>query len=129
MRRFVRNLVTVVAAVALVALLLVWANSGWRPLPSFRGQLTARIDVARGQYKILTFGLPSADRPQYATLLRQRYGVEMKVVAGCVVTPSLLDYVAAYNNVSGNAIKHKFGHDVFQEIHDEVKKSWEQTHR
>jgi hypothetical protein len=129
MRKFVRHFVGIAAVAALVVLLLVWANSGWRPIPSFRGQLAARIDVARGQYKILTFGLPSADRPQYATLLRQHYGVEMKVVAGCEVRPSLMDYVAAYNNVSIEAVNRKFGRDVFKETYDEVKKDKKQTHR
>ena len=46
-----------------------------------RGRLTARYDVWRGHYVLLAYGLPPAWRPQYAQLLQERYGIEVRTVA------------------------------------------------
>jgi hypothetical protein len=104
----------------LVALLGVW----WVSAP-VRGQLTARFDVGRGHYRVLTFGLPPSWHPEYARLLRERYGIEVKTVAGCVVSQALISYVDSYDEVSTAAAIRKFGHDIFKESAEEARKNWE----
>jgi hypothetical protein len=88
---------------------------GWQASARIRGQIVARLDLERGHYIVLALGLPAAWRSNAAQLLRERYGIEMRVVAGCVVTEPLLAYVDGYNEVSTKAANQKFGHDVFQE--------------
>ena len=90
-----------------------------------RGKLSAYFDVHRGRYRLLTFGLPSAWLPEYARLLRERYSVELKPVAGCVVSPALVSYVDAYDKVSESAARRKFGRDIFTECAEEARKAWE----
>jgi hypothetical protein len=85
-----------------------------------RGQLVAHFDVARGHYEILTLGLPAPWRSEFARILRDRYGIEQRVVAGCMVTPSLLAYTEGYNQVSMTAANLKFGRDVFKESADDA---------
>jgi phosphatidylserine/phosphatidylglycerophosphate/cardiolipin synthase-like enzyme len=50
------------------------------------GYLGARFDVARGHYEEKGFGLPAQWVPNYVRLLRERYGIEYRAVAGCAVT-------------------------------------------
>ena len=98
---------------ALALASLVGGFWGWESSAGIRGQLLARLDVARGHYEILSFGLPVSWRPEYVRLLRERYGIEDRVIAGCVVTESLVAYADGYNTVSISAANRKFGRNVF----------------
>jgi hypothetical protein len=80
-----------------------------------RGRLAAHFDVRRGHYVVLTYGLPPEWRPQYAQLLQDRYGIEVRTVALCIVSETLRSYADSYDEVSVAAANHKFGHDVFKE--------------
>ena len=120
MKAFIRNHKKL-AAVIVAALLLV----GWWLSASARGYFVARFDVARGHYEVQSFGLPAAWRPDYARLLRERYGIEHRTVAGCVVSESLVSYVSAYNGVTKAAAERKFGRDVFAECAADARKAWE----
>jgi hypothetical protein len=101
---------------------------GWELSASLRGRMVAHFDVARGHYKQLGFGLPVAYRPEYARLLRERYGIEYRAVAGCVVSESLIAYVGAYNAVSTAAANRRFGHDVFRQCEEDARRNWEAEH-
>lgn len=127
-RKSLRVGVWIPAGIALVLLLLAWDVNRWVPIPRIRGNIEARLDVKHGRYQELGYGLPVPWRPRYETLLRQRYGVEFEALAGCVVSKSLVDYVAAYNEVSMDAADRKFGHDIFKEVSDEAEKEWERQH-
>jgi hypothetical protein len=97
-----------------VVLFLISLLTGWFPAAGFQGRLQARVDVALGRYQLLGYGLPVAWRGEYARLLDERYGIQFHVVAGCLVSQSLVDYVAGYDSVSGEAAKRRFGHDIFK---------------
>jgi len=124
MRAFVRNHKTVAAVIGIVVLFAAWLLSA-----PIRGYLVASIDVARGHYELQTFGLLAEWSPEYARLLRERYHVEHRIVAGCVVGPSLVSYVKAYNSVSTEAAKRKFGRNVFRECSADARKAWIQQGR
>jgi len=123
MRRFIRFATSVVAVVAIAILVIQWDSSGWWPIASALGRHNARVDVARGHYLVLTYGIADPTGSPHANLLRQRYGVEFHAVAGCIVSKSLVDYAAAYNEVSTAAVKGKFGRDVFREAYNEEEKN------
>jgi hypothetical protein len=61
-------------------------------------------------------------------LLRERYGIEERFVAGCMVDRPLFDYAEAYNTISMSAINRKFGRDVFQETAIEASRNWALSH-
>ncbi|EEF59911.1 hypothetical protein [Pedosphaera parvula] len=121
MKTFVRNHKNLAAVVGVVAFMVAWWLSA-----SARGYLVARFDVARGHYEVQGFGLPAKWRPDYARLLRERYGIEHHTVAGCVVSDSLVSYVGAYNSVTKTAAQRKFGRDVFAECAVDARKAWEE---
>ncbi|HEX3877087.1 MAG TPA: hypothetical protein VHW24_08885 [Bryobacteraceae bacterium] len=108
-----------------IAILATATLSSCTVANSFRGHITAEYDLALGHYKILTFGLGGPRQPLYAQILKERYGIEMQAVAGCVVTQSIVSYVSAYNAVSHAAANQKFGRDVFEEANSEsVARFW-----
>jgi hypothetical protein len=98
-----------------VFLLLSWL---WSVAAPIRATIAARIDVRRGQYQVLGYGLADRSRSDYAQCLRERYSIEHRTVAGCIVSDSLISYVKAYHSVVTEAANRKFGHDVFQECAD-----------
>ena len=106
------------ALTCLIAGIVVWEVSA-----RVRGQLSARVDLARGHYRVLTLGLPTPWRPEDTRLLRERYGIEERMVAGCIVSKSLLAYAEGYNTMSMAAANRKFGHDIFKETAADAIKS------
>jgi hypothetical protein len=73
---------------------------------------------------VLGYGLPTPWRPEYARCLRERYNIEFRTVAGCVVSESFIAYNEGYQSVVAEATRRKFGHDVFRECADEAATEW-----
>jgi hypothetical protein len=121
MRDFVRNHRTLTALVSIATCLVLGALL-WSLSAPVRGQLVARFDTAREHYELLGYGLPGPGRAEYARLLRERYGIEYRPVALCIVSPTVVAYVDNYNGVSTAAANRKFGHDVFKECAEEARK-------
>ena len=48
----------------------------WSLIASVRGRVAADIDIRRGRYQLLGYGLPSPTRPEYVRCLRERYGIQ-----------------------------------------------------
>ena len=120
MKRSKRTLWIVGALIA-----LVFSVSAWVRTAPGRGRLSARFDLWRGHYRVLAYGLPSPWRPEYAKLLRERYGIEVHTIALCIVSETLRSYADSYNEVSAPAATRKFGHDVFKECAEVASKDWE----
>ena len=69
----------------------------------------AEADFAAGHYRILVFGLRStAGDKGFA-----KDGVEVKVIAGCVVNDGILDGARIYNEIMREKLKAKLGRDIF----------------
>lgn len=96
----------------------------WSLSAPIRGRLAAYRDIRRGQYEVLGYGLPIPWRPQYAQCLRERYNIRLHVVAGCVVSDSLVSYVNAYHSVVDHVVRRKYGRDVFRECADDAATKW-----
>jgi hypothetical protein len=82
---------------------------------AIRGRSAAHFDVWCGRYVLLAYGLPPEWRPQYAQLLWERYGIEVRTVALCSVSETLRSYADSYDEISITAANQKFGRDVFKE--------------
>ena len=128
MRKFFnrRNVLLAVTAIVVVPILVgvMWLESA-----SPRGRWAARSDLAHGHYRMLAYGLPPAEVYEYRNLLQQRYAIEYRQVAFCIVGLSTKSYADAYDAVSGPAIEAKFGANVFKNSWDEASKSWKEKHQ
>ena len=100
---------------AFLALCWLWFLSA-----PVRGHIAATIDVHRDRYRVLGYGLADRSRSEYARCLRERYNIEYRTVAGCVVSESLVSYVKAYHSVVTDAANRRFGHDVFKECAEQA---------
>jgi hypothetical protein len=118
-RGFVRVAGGFAIVLASVFLFLLWNAMGYWPIPKMHGLIDAHVDLVHGKFKELGYGLPLRGMDKYISLLHQRYGVDYRAVAGCVVSKNTRDYVAAYDSVSEPAINRKFGHDIFKEVASE----------
>ena len=107
---------------ALVALvLLLWA---WDASAGLRGTLRAKFDLARGHYAMIAYGLPPGGADEYAHLLKERYGIEFRRIAFCIVSNSIRAYADSYNRVSIAAAQKRFGKTVFEDTWQEAQRSW-----
>lgn len=88
----------------------------------------AEIDIHKGHYEVLDYGLLAGWSTEYARLLHSRYGIKNRVVAGCSVSASQAAYIQAYNAVAIAAANRKFRHDVFRECAEQAKSNWKQAH-
>ena len=104
-----------------VVVVFVFSVTVWVYTAPSRGRLSAHFDVWRGHYIVLAYGLLSPRRPEYAQLLRERYGIEIHTVALCILSETLRSYADSYNEVSVAAANRKFGHDVFKECAEVAK--------
>jgi len=128
MRNFVRNHKILTSAGALLACFILWSVV-WSVTASARGELITRYDISRGHYEVQGYGLPVPWRPEYSRLLHERYGIEFRTVALCIVSTELVAYADSYNGMSTAAANRKFGHDVFKECAEEARKNWEQARK
>jgi hypothetical protein len=102
-----------------------WAGIfGWQCSAFTRGRIVARCDLIRGHNEVLTLGLPPGWLPECARLLRERYGIMMRPIAGCAVSDTLIDYADGYNTVSVTSANRKFGRDVLRECTSEARRVW-----
>ncbi len=89
---------------------------GSDPSASLRGRFAAMRDSQRGEYRLLVFGLPTPWRWRGAEIVHARHPeARVVTVAGCVVTPRLIDFTQGYNVYMKKAASRHFGHDIFEE--------------
>jgi len=57
-----------------------------------------------------------------AAELRERYGVTVTAIAGCVVSDGILGAEEGYNSTMKPLLNRKFGHDIFKEAEEVSRK-------
>ena len=105
----------------LVALLLTGCSS-WHELRARHdGRREAARDIAAGNLRMRTYGLPiPGGVPTYETLLAERLGVKVYLVAGCLVTPELVAKTEAYNAAVEAEIARRFGDGMLKSLEKEA---------
>jgi hypothetical protein len=98
LKTFARNHKILTAILLLLAVPIATYNAWWLSA-STRGKIAAHLDLRRGHYTLLVYGLPAAGEPAYRRVLKDRYEIEWKRVANCTVTPALVNYANSYNEV------------------------------
>lgn len=90
--------------------------------PSSNGDADARADLAAGKLAIETAGLPAPWRTTYARLLRERHGIELRSVAGCMIGEETLQHMKSYNSLMEAEISRRFGADLLEKTANEARR-------
>jgi len=92
------------------------------------GRSDAEKDVRENRLIIETFGLRPRWDGDYAKLLDQRYRIEVRTVAGCMVDGKVVGHAKGYNEVSKAEIQRRFGSEVLEKTQSEVQGHWKENH-
>jgi hypothetical protein len=93
--------------------------SAWMYFNAYHaGQIEAKRDIAAGILVIEQFGLGAAGG-EANRILRERYHVEPRAIAGCFVDEKILGHAAGYNSVSEPEIDRKIGRDKIEAAREE----------
>jgi hypothetical protein len=87
------------------------------------GRKAAEADIRRGTPKMLTFGLRAPWDRDIRQLLKEKFGVQMEGVAGCMVTQAQVDYANGYDDRIEKEIATRFG--VKASVEEEAKRVYE----
>lgn len=98
--------------------------SAWMYFSAYRaGRAEAKKDIAAGILAIEEFGFSAGTGGQ---ILRERYQIEVRAIAGCGVDDGILGHAAGYNSVSEPEIHRRFGRDHIAAARDEGAKLWDE---
>lgn len=92
------------------------------------GRADARRDVARGYFAVEEFGKLPVFYDECVRLAATRYGIHIRVLAGCIIDDDIEGHAKGYNEISHPAIERHFRKDVLSEIAIEVQRRWEKKH-
>lgn len=84
------------------------------------GRKEAAADLRRGRLTILTYGLPAPWSLALMEGLHRDHGIELRPVAGCIVTTEQMRYVEEYNEVMERHLTAIHGEAFFDQ---EVRKA------
>lgn len=98
------------ASIVLSIFLTIILFFGAKPV----GVLEARWDLWRGRYELHGYGLFLGEPYGFKEL--KQYGIEYRLVAGCVVNGFIIDNVAAYNATMISAIRKDLQIDIDQNL-------------
>lgn len=92
---------------------------------AIQGRADALKELAQGTLALETMGLPPVSRGAYMDLLKQRHGIQLRAVAGCIVTSTITGHARGFNEVMMAEIQKRFGPDALAnaERHAEAQTS------
>ena len=82
-----------------------------------KAEALAREDYQMGDYRYLVYGLRRENK-SYGGYLEDRYGIEDRRVAYCIVNESVLQAADSYNKTMRQLLTEKYGRDVFREAEE-----------
>jgi hypothetical protein len=89
------------------------------------GEAEAERDITAGTLKLKEMGYLAPWADVWIDLMKERLGIEVEVVAGCVVTEELLANVKGYNRRMNQEIERQFGAGVVKALVQEAREKYE----
>ena len=77
----------------------------------------AEADFARNVYRMLVAGKPHA-KNAYDDYLKEKYGVVVTSIAGCIVSEGIEGAIDGYNSTMQPLLNRKFGRDIVKEAEE-----------
>ena len=79
------------------------------------GKRDAERDFENGVYRMEVYGMGAGSMSRKEAYLKQRYGVEVHPIAGCIVSDGILGHSKTYNARMTELLNEKHGKDIFEE--------------
>ena len=86
-----------------------------------KGREMAENDFDKNIYRIFVVGRRPLQNA-YDDFLKERYGVVVTAIAGCVVSDGIMGAEEGYNSTMKPLLNRKFGHDIFKEAEEANRK-------
>ena|SRR5436190_3062561 len=94
--------------------------------PAFEAGIAhAQADIANGVLAIEHAGWPMRYDQEYVRLMKQKYGIEVRRVADCVVHEDVEEHMRGYNKVAEAEIERRFGKDCLSQAEHQAQTSYE----
>jgi hypothetical protein len=104
-----RTLAVVLCSITAAAIL------AWCFAAPITGYCIAQYDTSKGHFELQYYGIYRGWDERCAELLKERYGVIHRPVAGCVVSHWTSGYVGGYDGVVFGKLEKKYGKNVLRE--------------
>ena len=115
------SLLKMALGVGVLALCSCTSIGGW--VGKIEGRADARKDLQEGKLVREVMGPPPAPWVEtYQQFLKERYGIENRWVAGCMVSDRVVGHATSYNEIMEAEIDRRFGKGVLDKTADEAKK-------
>lgn len=109
-----------------ILVLVCVALTGCTASPRKLGRADAKRDLAKGTLAQETYGLPTIYQGEYFKLLAEKYPIEMRPVAGCLVDDKIVGHAAGYNEIMDREIEHRFGTNILDKAFADAKKHYKE---
>lgn len=97
-------------------------SSSWHYWTAYRaGRADAERDLRAGTLAIETYGF-GGGAGSYVALFRERFQVDVKAVAGCLVNDTIIGHASGYNAVTEAEIARRFGPGAMEAAREEGAK-------
>jgi hypothetical protein len=81
---------------------------------AIQGRADALKEIAEGRLALETMGLPPVSRGAYRDILKERHGIQLRAVAGCIVNSTITGHARGFNEVMTAEIAKRFGPDALE---------------
>jgi hypothetical protein len=89
---------------------------------AIQGQADALKEIAEGRLALETMGLPAVWRGTYMDLLKERHGIQLRAVAGCIVNSSITGHARGFNEIMTAEIAKRFGADALDKVRTDAER-------
>jgi hypothetical protein len=105
------------------------APAGYSQADYESGRADAQKDISHGILVYEFAGLPAPSDDEEIRLLRERYHIEMRRVAGDEIRIDAISHMIGYNEISLPEIERRFGKGILEKVDQEAKANYEKNHR
>jgi hypothetical protein len=105
------------------------APAGYPQADYQRGRTDAQNDISRGVLVYEYAGLPAPTDEEETRILKERYHIELRRVAGDEVRIDAISHMVGYNEISLPEIQRRFGKDILQKVDEEAKANYAKQHK
>ncbi|MCB1225129.1 MAG: hypothetical protein KDK99_04895 [Verrucomicrobiales bacterium] len=93
-----------------------------------KGKSDAQAELKKGHLALESFGYPASWSDLYQEMLKERYDIEDRRVAGCVIDGHILGHANGFNEVMEAEIHRRYGKDVFEKVSAEAQETYKKQH-